>query len=76
MRNKWCKIGVFVLLVAWMVINLNTSMRQKPNDVILKMKNIEALASPESGDPYYPCVKAHGFCFIRGIHFANVAFVD
>lgn len=76
MRNKWCKIGVFVLLVAWMVINLNTSMRQKPNDVILKMKNIEALASPESGDSSFPCVKAAGFCIKKGILIAGIAFVD
>ena len=67
MQNKCLKIVVFLLLMAGVVVGLNRSIRQKTNWEILKMENVEALTSPEEENPYYPCVSAHGFCFIAGV---------
>lgn len=75
MWNKSLKIVVFVLLITGMIISLNRSIRQKTNWEILKMENVEALTSPEKENPYYPCVKANGFCFVNGIDIDGVALI-
>lgn len=76
MWKKWIKIGVVTILVTWMVINLNMRVDSGMNGSSLQMANIEALASTESGDWYYPCVKARGFCFVNGLKVNGVAFID
>ena len=38
--------------------------------------NVEALTSPETENPHYPCVKANGFCFINDVHISGISFVE
>ena len=56
-----------------MAISLNLRVRQETNGGTLKMENVEALASSETGNPYDPCVKAKGFCFIHGLDIGGIA---
>lgn len=74
MRNKYLKIVVFVLLVTGVGISLYLSVPQKTNWERLMKKNVEALTTPED-NPDYPCIKAHGFCFINGIKKEKIAIV-
>ena len=79
MRKRWLKISVFIIIMMWVVINLNMSLcpdSGKRGTTSLKMQNLEALASPEIGIDTWPCVKAKGFCFIHQIQTFGVAFAD
>lgn len=74
MRNKFLKIVRFILLMVGVVFCLSLSFRQKTNWGKLMEENVEALTTPED-NPDYPCVKAHGFCFINGIKKDKIAIV-
>ncbi|MCQ4875233.1 NVEALA domain-containing protein [Butyricimonas paravirosa] len=73
MRNKYLKIVTFMLLVAGVTISLNLSIGQGTSLATLKLGNVEALTSPETENPYDPCVKAKGFCLIHGLDIGGIA---
>lgn len=75
MRKKYFKMVVFVLLVTGMGISLYLGVPKKANWERLMKENVEALTNPED-NPYYPCVKAMGFCFIHGIEKDGIAIID
>ena len=77
MRKKWLKIGVFVILLSWMMMNLNMGINTRKGESSLKMTNLEALAAPESGggNPYYPCVKAKGCCLLGGLDIEGITLI-
>lgn len=75
MQKKKLKIMVFLLLAVGVVISLSLSVRQKTNWDVLMKENVEALTTPEADNPYYPCVKAHGFCIINNIERESIAFI-
>ena len=75
MQRKWIKIGVLVILVIWILINLNVSIDSRADSSTIKLANVEALASPESGEWYSPCVKANGFCFVNGIDIDGITMI-
>lgn len=74
MQKRSSKIMVSLLLVVGMVISLYLCFRQETNWGMLMKENVEALTTPED-NPDYPCVKAHGYCFINGIKIENIAIV-
>lgn len=74
MRNKYFKMVVFVLLVTGMGISLYLGVPKKANWERLMKENVEALTDPED-NPFYPCVKAKGFCAMNGIRIDGIALV-
>lgn len=74
MKKKYLKIVMFVLLVAGVAISLNLSIGQGTSLATLRLGNIEALTSPETENPFAPCVSAKGYCFIHGLDIEGIAF--
>lgn len=74
MQKKKLKIMVFLLLAVGVVFCL--SFHQNTNWGKLMKENVEALTTPEGDNPYYPCVKAHGFCFINGIRKDGIIIIN
>ena len=73
MWSKYLKISVFIVLMILMIINISVSISPKAKSASLKILNIEALASTESGSEGHPCVEAKGFCFVNGIRINEIA---
>lgn len=67
MKKKSLIIGILVVVILFMAINVNMSVRQESKGSTLTLKNLEALASPESGNKEPHCVSAKGFCFEYGV---------
>lgn len=66
MKTKYFKVIVGVLTII-VVITLHLSIRKQTNWDVLMKENIEALTSLETDNPYYPCVRACGYCIIDGV---------
>ena len=64
-----------MLLFFGMLVNLNLVIGQKADKTVLKLKDIEALAATEAGNPYYPCVKGKGFCFKQGTELGGMVLI-
>ena len=75
MQKKKFKILGFILLIAGMAMSLYWCVGQKTDWDMLRKGNVEALTSSKADNPYYPCVKADGFCFVNGIDKDGVAFI-
>lgn len=72
MQKKYVKIVVFILMGVGITISLCLGIRQKTNLGRLMKENVEALTSSED-NPYYPCVRAKGYCSGNGFMIKGIA---
>ena len=75
MRHTAIKIMLLIVLGIGIVFSLNLNIIFGTRWTSGTLANVEALTSPETENPYYPCVKANGYCTIKGILIQGIAFV-